>query len=119
MPNHHDCPFCGILRGEEPGTIIVRDDSKGFAIIKSIHPESVVHWLAMPIEHVDSTEAFEHDNEQRFVQLFEWAVVQTKKTRRERALPRTRLYPQDALWFVRNRSARQDPHFGDGIAGIH
>jgi diadenosine tetraphosphate (Ap4A) HIT family hydrolase len=79
MPNHHDCPFCGILKGEEPGTIIARDDSKGFVIIKSIHPESVVHWLAMPIEHVDSTEAFEHDNEQRFVQLFEWAVMETKK----------------------------------------
>ncbi len=79
MATHHDCPFCGILRGEEPGTVITRDDEKGFVIIKSIHPESVVHWLAMPVEHVDSTEAFEHDNEQRFVELFEWAVVQTKK----------------------------------------
>jgi histidine triad (HIT) family protein len=79
MPNHQNCPFCGILKGEEPGTIVVRDDAKGFAIIKSIHPESVVHWLAMPIEHVDSTEAFEHENDKRFVELFEWAVVQTKK----------------------------------------
>jgi diadenosine tetraphosphate (Ap4A) HIT family hydrolase len=79
MPNHHDCPFCGILKGEEPGTIIARDDAAGFAIIKSIHPESIVHWLAMPIEHVDSTEAFEQHNEQRFVELFGWAVVQAKK----------------------------------------
>jgi diadenosine tetraphosphate (Ap4A) HIT family hydrolase len=73
------CPFCGILKGEEPGTIIARDDNKGFAIIKSIHPESVVHWLAVPYEHVDSTEEFEQHNEKRFVELFEWAVAQTKK----------------------------------------
>ena len=79
MPTRHDCPFCGILKGEEPGTIIARDEDKGFAIIKSIHPESVVHWMAMPIEHVDSTEVFEQDNEQRFVELFGWAVSQTKK----------------------------------------
>jgi histidine triad (HIT) family protein len=79
MPNHNDCPFCGILRGDEPGTIVARDDDKGFAMIKSIHPESVIHWLAMPVEHVESTEEFERDNEQRFVDLFEWAVVQAKK----------------------------------------
>lgn len=75
-----ECPFCGILKGEEPGTIIARDDKKGFAIIKSIHPESVVHWLAVPFEHVDSTEEFEKGNEKRFVELFEWAVVQAKKS---------------------------------------
>ena len=79
MPTRHDCPFCSILKGEEPGTIIARDDEKGFAIIKSIHPESVVHLMAMPVEHVDSTEVFERDNEHRFVELFGWAVAQTKK----------------------------------------
>ncbi len=75
----HDCTFCGILKGEEPGTIIARDEQRGFAIIQSIHPESVVHWLAIPVEHVDSTEEFEKDNEKRFVELFEWAVSTTKK----------------------------------------
>jgi histidine triad (HIT) family protein len=81
MTNHNakDCPFCGILKGEEPGTIIARDDNKGFAIIKSIHPESVVHWLAVPVEHVDSTESFERGDGARFVELFEWAVSQTKQ----------------------------------------
>lgn len=74
-----DCPFCGILKGEEPGTVIARDDARGFAIIQSIHPESVVHWLAVPFEHVDSTEEFEKHNERRFVELFEWAVAQTKR----------------------------------------
>ena len=72
------CPFCGILRGEEPGTIIARDDDKRFAIIKSIHPESVVHWLAVPFEHEASTEVFEAANGRRFVELFEWAMEQAK-----------------------------------------
>lgn len=73
------CPFCGILRGEEPGTIIAQDSTKGFAIIQSIHPESVVHWLAVPFEHLESTEEFEQEHEKRFVDLFEWAVATTKK----------------------------------------
>ena len=72
------CPFCAILSGEEPGTIIARDDDKRFAIIKSIHPESVVHWLAVPFEHEDSTEVFEAANGRRFVELFEWAMEQAK-----------------------------------------
>lgn len=79
IDNCHDCPFCGILTGEEPGTIIARDEKRGFAIIQSIHPESVVHWLAVPVEHVCSTEEFEKNNEKRFVELFEWAVTTTKK----------------------------------------
>lgn len=73
------CPFCGILCGEEPGTIVARDDNKKFAIIKSIHPESVVHWLAVPFEHMESTEAYEGYNAKRFIELFEWAVAQTKQ----------------------------------------
>ncbi len=72
------CPFCAILSGEEPGTIIARDDDKRFAIIKSIHPESVVHWLAVPFEHEASTEVFEAANGRRFVELFEWAMEQAK-----------------------------------------
>lgn len=72
------CPFCAILSGEEPGTIIARDDDRRFAIIKSIHPESVVHWLAVPFEHEASTEAFEGVNGRRFIELFEWAVEQAK-----------------------------------------
>ncbi|MFO7632356.1 MAG: hypothetical protein R6W76_07450 [Caldilinea sp.] len=72
------CPFCGILNGVEPGTIIARDDVKQFAIIKSIHPESVVHWLAVPFEHMESTEVYEGQNSARFIELFDWAVTQAK-----------------------------------------
>jgi diadenosine tetraphosphate (Ap4A) HIT family hydrolase len=73
-----DCPFCGILNGTEPGKIIARDDERQFAIIQSIHPESVVHWLAVPYEHVDSTEEFERSQSKRFSQLFEFAVANAK-----------------------------------------
>ncbi|GIV72238.1 MULTISPECIES: HIT family protein [Caldilinea] len=73
------CPFCGIIAGVEPGTIIVRDEQKRFALIKSIHPESVVHWLAVPFEHSESTELYERQNAGRFIDLFNWAVVQAKR----------------------------------------
>ncbi|MFN3331687.1 MAG: hypothetical protein ACK47M_04155 [Caldilinea sp.] len=73
------CPFCSILRGVEPGTIIARDDAKQFAIIKSIHPESIVHWLAIPFEHTDSTVSYEAENAHRFIELFEWSVAQAKQ----------------------------------------
>jgi hypothetical protein len=73
------CPFCDILAGIEPGTIIARNDEKRFALIKSIHPESVIHWLAIPFEHMESTEAYEGEYSGRFIELFEWAVIQTKQ----------------------------------------
>lgn len=73
------CPFCGILDGSEPGTVILRDDEKQFAIIRSIHPESVVHWLAVPFEHMEGTEYYESASSVRFIELFEWAVAQTKR----------------------------------------
>lgn len=73
------CPFCGILDGSEPGTVIARDDERQFAIIRSIHPESVVHWLAVPFEHMESTEHYEEANAERFILLFEWAVTQAKQ----------------------------------------
>jgi histidine triad (HIT) family protein len=79
-----DCPFCEILRGEAPGDVIARDDEKGFALIRSIHPESVIHWLAVPIEHIESTEVMESGDGKRFLDLFEFAVTQAKAHREER-----------------------------------
>ncbi len=73
------CPFCGILAGTEPGTVIARNEEKRFALIQSIHPESVIHWLAVPFEHMESTEAYEGEQSSRFIELFEWAVAQTKQ----------------------------------------
>lgn len=78
-----DCPFCGILAGSEVGTVIARDDERGFALIQSIHPESAVHWLAVPVEHVAGTEALEKDNGRRFLELMEFAVNEVRARREE------------------------------------
>jgi histidine triad (HIT) family protein len=72
------CPFCSILRGEAPGTIIARDDEKGFALIRSIHPESIVHWLAIPTNHVDSTEVMEQKEGGRLLELLEFAIREVR-----------------------------------------
>jgi histidine triad (HIT) family protein len=77
------CPFCAILNGSASGTVIARDEEKGFALIQSIHPESVIHWLAVPVEHVESTEAMEHTQGDRFLQLIEFAIDQAKLRREE------------------------------------
>lgn len=78
------CPFCAILDGAASGDIIARDDARGFALIRSIHPESAIHWLAVPIQHVESTEVMELQEGKRFLDLFEFAVTQAKAHREER-----------------------------------
>jgi histidine triad (HIT) family protein len=78
-----ECPFCDILNGDAPGKIIARDEGRGFALIESIHPESVVHWLAIPTEHVPCTEVLEQGDGQRFLELFEFAVKQVREQREE------------------------------------
>jgi len=79
MATASHCPFCAILKGEEPGKIIARDDERKFALIQSLHPGSVVHWLAIPYEHVASTEELEHTDRERFLGLIEFAMEQTRK----------------------------------------
>ncbi len=73
-----DCPFCAILRGEEPGVVIARDDSRKVAVIQSIHPEGIIHWMAVPTEHVDSTEMLERGDRTAFLDLVDFAVEQAK-----------------------------------------
>lgn len=76
-----DCPFCAILAGSGPGTVIARDDERGFALIQSIHPESSVHWLAVPLEHVPGTETLEQESGKRFLELIEFAISQVRAHR--------------------------------------
>lgn len=82
-PAPGECPFCDILNGAAPGKVIARDEERGFALIESIHPESVVHWLAVPVEHVASTEVLEQAEGHRFLDLFEFAVAAAKAQREE------------------------------------
>jgi histidine triad (HIT) family protein len=68
----------GILRGEQPGTVIAQDDERRFAIIASLEPEAAVHWIALPFESGQSTEEMERDDGERFVQLINYAIDETK-----------------------------------------
>lgn len=76
--NHSDSPFAAVLRGDEPGTVIARDDARKFAIIASLEPEAAVHWLALPFESGQSTEEMEHSDRERFLQLIDYAITETK-----------------------------------------
>ena len=75
---HIDSPFAAILRGEEPGTVIARDDAKRFAIIASHEPEADVHWLAVPFEAGQTTEQMEANDRERFLALVDYAISQTR-----------------------------------------
>jgi histidine triad (HIT) family protein len=73
----HD-PFAAILRGEEPGSIVARDDEQRFALIASLEPEAAVHWLAVPFETGYSTEEMYHEHGERFLALMDFAIAETK-----------------------------------------
>ncbi len=72
-------PFAAIIDGEEPGNIIVKDDEKRFALIECAEPEAAVHWLAVPYEFKYGTEEMEKRDRERFIDLVEFAVLETKK----------------------------------------
>lgn len=73
-----ESPFVNILNGTEPGTIIARDDEKRFAIIQNLHPEAAVHWIALPFEPIASTEELAHTDRERFLDLLEFAMQETR-----------------------------------------
>lgn len=76
--SNFESPFAAILNGEEPGTIIVRDNTHRFALIESVEPEAEVHWIAVPFETGMSTEQLEQTNPERFMELVQWSVAQAK-----------------------------------------
>lgn len=73
-----ESPFAGILSGEEPGTIIARDDDRRFAIIASLEPEAAIHWMAIPFESGYSTEEMKRKEGERFMELLDFALAETK-----------------------------------------
>jgi histidine triad (HIT) family protein len=73
-----DSPFAAILLGDEPGFVIARDDERRFAIIASLEPEAAVHWLAVPFEAGYTTEEMEMNDSERFLQLVDYAIAETK-----------------------------------------
>lgn len=76
-----ESPFMDIVRGLAPGVVIARDDTLGFAIIKSLEQEAAVHWLAFPYEifaNLDEMRAVAPD---RFLQLFEFVQREVERLR--------------------------------------
>ncbi len=71
-------PFTGILRGDEKGTIIARDDEQQFAIVTSLEPEAAVHWLAIPFESGFSTEEMRDAQGEKFMSLLDFAIAETR-----------------------------------------
>lgn len=49
-------PFVAVLAGERPGEILARDDERRFALVKSLHPEGVIHTVAHAKLHILSVE---------------------------------------------------------------
>lgn len=76
--SEQDSPFSAILSGDAPGTIIARDDTLRFALIESLEPEAAIHWLAMPYSAGQSTEQFQAQDRERFLDLVDWAIAQTQ-----------------------------------------
>ncbi len=71
-------PFAAILKGDQPGNIIAQDDNKKMALIECIEPEAAIHWLAVPFEQGFGTEEMEQKHQQRFLELVDFAINQTK-----------------------------------------
>lgn len=76
--NHGGSPFSAIINGEEPGNILAQDNARRLAIIECIEPEAAIHWLAVPFEYEYGTEELERKHQQRFIDLVDYAISQTK-----------------------------------------
>ncbi len=72
-------PFTAIINGDSPGKVVAKDDSKQFALIECIEPEAAVHWLAVPYEYGFGTEEMEQKHKERFLELVDFAITQTKE----------------------------------------
>ena len=71
-------PFAAIVNGEKQGTVIAQNEEKRFALIESLEPEAAVHWLAVPYDTTFSTEDLQQQHSQRFLDLIDYALAQTK-----------------------------------------
>jgi histidine triad (HIT) family protein len=71
-------PFTAILNGDQPGKIIAQDDTKKLALIECIEPEAAIHWLAVPFEYGFGTEEMKQNNQERFLDLVDFAISTTK-----------------------------------------
>jgi len=73
-----DDPFGEIIKGDQPGKIIHKDEQRNFALIENIHPEAAVHWLAITFEGTHNTEDLYTNDRDRFLDLIDYAMETTK-----------------------------------------
>ena len=55
-----DCIFCKIINGEIPSDIIYEDDK--VIAFNDVNPQSPVHFLVVPKEHIGSANDLDKDN---------------------------------------------------------
>ena len=57
-----DCIFCKIISGEIPAEIIHRDDE--IVAFRDINPKAPVHFLIVPVKHIETVTDISTDDEQ-------------------------------------------------------
>ncbi len=62
MSSQPDCLFCQIIAGEEPAEFLVQRDD--LVVFKDKFPRAPVHYLVVPVEHLDSAHDLDDDHHQ-------------------------------------------------------
>jgi histidine triad (HIT) family protein len=63
-----DCIFCKIINGEIPSDIIYEDDK--VIAFNDVNPQSPVHFLVIPKEHIESLNHLDHENSYLIEHIF-------------------------------------------------
>ncbi|WP_416197747.1 MAG: Histidine triad (HIT) family protein [Sporanaerobacter sp.] len=75
-----DCIFCKIAHGEIPADKIYEDDK--VIVFNDINPQSPVHFLVIPKEHISSIKEIDENN----VSIISHIVLIIKKIAKEKGL---------------------------------
>jgi len=65
----NDCLFCAIAAGEIPSTCLYEDES--IFVFKDINPQTPVHFLVIPKEHISAVSAIDSSNSALAAKCFE------------------------------------------------
>ncbi len=61
MESDPNCVFCRIVKGDEPGRMVYRDEE--MAAFHDINPRAPVHLLIVPTQHIESLSHADDGNE--------------------------------------------------------
>ena len=71
-----DCIFCKIARKEIPSTIVYEDDK--IVMFKDLNPIAPIHLLAIPKNHISSTNEINSENSKIIAHIFEVIAKESK-----------------------------------------